>query len=282
MFFIPFLLLALGQSQYQAALPKEYAPVLPPADHVLATVNGVPVRGGDVEPMVWQIYHEAIEQEYIDYVTVKLAADKANVAVTDDEAKKQLAVVLEGVKNSLPAGVTITQSLSQQGFSDSRLLVRIRTQLLLEKIEMLQFHQADWVRVSALVYPTPGGKPDIMKSAGNSALSDYDKLLKGASWDALLAHLTTKPDVLKRKGAVGWRAFNDFPALVRDQLQKIKIGEYTHPEQTRSGIEIFRLDQVGPKAAGDDFADLRTTFLENMRKETIGRIKAETKVVKTD
>jgi hypothetical protein len=256
---------------------------MPSASDVLATVNGTPVKVQDVSGLVWQIFHKAIEHDIVDYLMVKSVADEDKVTATDEEVSARVTRFLdEDLKPHLLQGQTLEQALQAQSFSDARLFIRSKTLVLLEKIELLSFDPKRWIRVSTLVFPTPGKKPEIMKSEGAKALDFYSQLQKGATWDKMLTQVTTDPNVLRTKGDIGWHSLDAFPQNARNELTALKVGEVSHPIETPTGIQIFRLDALGASATGADFDTMRKRFIDSNVATTINAIRAKSKVVYTN
>lgn len=263
------------------ALPSTEPPKLPSAGEVVATVNGVPIKAGEVEPLVWQIYHSQIEQDFVQYQTLKQAADAAKVTVTDDEVNQRLAQLYDQMSHTVPPGKTIDDLLAARSYSGARLFLHMKSLLFLEKIDLLDFKPKDWIKVATLEFLTPGKKPDVMKTEGAKAQDAYAQLQKGGSWHALLTSLTTDPNVLKNDGDIGWRSLDAFPAGARDELVQLKVGEFSKPVETANAIEIFKIEARGAEVTGTELDDLRKRFLSQTEGQTFKSIQAKTKVVYT-
>ena len=280
MILISTLIAASLQAQLSAAVPAQSQPKMPPDNKVIATVDGVELRAADVAPLVWDIYHDGIENDFIDYLTVANAAKMRHLTVTNDEVQASVNQFMDNFKHGLAPSISVEEGLRQRSFSDARVYLRARTELLLNKIQLLSFHPADWVKVSTLVFPTPGTSQQIIKDSAAKAMDSYQRLQKGAPWDTVLREVTSDGRVIQSHGSIGWHPRDAFPPLVRAALEKAKPGEFTNPAQTNNGIQIFRLDAQGANASGVDQAELKNTFLESTRADTIKQIKAKAKVVK--
>jgi hypothetical protein len=283
MILIPLLALTLlGQSgTVNSQIPAEIRPAMPGPNQTVATVNGVAVTAGDIEPMLWQVSRRSLEHDFVDYLIVKGAADAAKVVVSDTEVNARMTKFLDQMRATLTPGQTLESMLQAKEFSDARLFLRVKTQVLLEKIQLQSFHPKDWVKVSTMIFETPGKKPDVMKAAAYKATQFYGKLTNGGSWDQLFAQVTTDPNALKGKGALGWHSLDVFPQSARDQLTQLKLGGITRPVETANAIQIFRLDGIGAEASGSELEALKQSYLASTIGTTIKAIRAKAKVVFT-
>jgi len=282
MFIIPFLailLLSQGQAGVNSEIPATIRPRMPGPNQIIASVDGVPLTAGDLDPMVWQIYHKSIMRDFVDYLVVKNAAAAAKVTVSEDEVNSRVSSFFDQLRTKLRPGQTIEANLQENDFSDARIYLRAKTELLLEKIQLLGFHPGDWVRVSRMVFETPGKKPEIMKSEAAKALDFYNRLKGGSSWNQLLIQQTSDPAVLQSKGNIGWHSLDIFPASTRDQFKQMKIGQVTSPVETATAIQIFRLDGLGEQAVGPDLEALKERFLASTVAQTKKAILDKAKVV---
>ncbi len=229
--------------------------------------------------MVWQIFHHQIEEDFVQYQILKQAADAAKVTVTDDEVNQRLEQMYDQMKNTVPPGKTIDDMLAAHSYTGARLFLHMKTLLLLEKIDMLDFKPKEWVKVATLVFDTPGKKPDLMKTQGAKALDAYGQLQKGGSWHSILTSVTTDPNVLKNDGDIGWRPMDAFPPSARDALNQLKVGEYSKPVETPAAIQIFKVEAHGAEVTGADLDDLRKRFLAETEGKIYKDIQAKAKVV---
>lgn len=272
------LLAAQTPTKLNEQIPANIRPKSVDAAQILATVDGKSVTVSDVEPMVWALYHRPITHDFVDFLVVKDAAAADKVSVSDDEVNARMQTVFDRMRASLRPGETLEQALLSHEYSDARLFLRVKTQLLLEKIQMLTFHPGDWAHISVIEFPTPGKKPDVMKQEATTAKEYYDKLRAGASWDQLQSQSTSNPTALRTKGDVGWRLLSSLPPEARTQLASLKAGEVTAPIETPTSIVIFKLDTSGRTAAGPELELLKNTYFRATGEATLKAISTKAKV----
>lgn len=266
------LLFALALAQAQATPP------VPPPDKVLATLDGAPIKAADVEPYLWDWRgYEALE-DILSYKLLANAAAKAGVSLTEAETDAAVSKQLDELKKSAPAGRSFEDSLRQQGFPKSRIVMRVKTELLLDKIVLKDFHPSDYIKISTIVFRPESEQMPALAATIRRADAAYDKLKKGTSWDIVLGENETAPQALKGRGSVGWRALAAFPTSVAAEMRNLTLGGITKPAQTTYGIQIFKIDGLGASAKGKDLDDLKNVFLASARPAELNKIRAEAKI----
>ena len=246
--------------------------------NVIAKVNGHPLTVGDIDPYLWDWRHKEVEQDFINYLMVKTAADAAGISVTPEEVQSALDAFLKRYQATLRPGQTLADALDAQGSSQSRLFLREESQLLLKKLMLKGFSSADYVKVSTVIFGGPADKGDLLAQDLKKANDAYSSLQKGGSWKAALAQGTTHPGADNPDGSLGWRPKSVFPKDARDQFAGLAPGGFTKPEQTPFGVQIFRLDELGANAKGQDASDLATYFLDSNRTSFLQQLRQRTKI----
>ncbi len=275
---IPFVVIALALAQGSAlsSLPEKYRPKWDPTE-VILKVDGVSLTKGEMAVWLWTWRgHEAIE-EGLQYLLVERDAAKQNVTLGAAEADAEFAKRMAQVKANLQ-GKTFEEVLRDQGYSESRLYARLRTELLTNKVLDQSFHPEEFVKVSTIVFPNPDGSLEGLQSAIAAANAAYTKLKAGAKWDLVLAETKPAPAVTKSQGLIGWRPLELFPESVRESLGKAQAGELLKPVQTNNGIQIFRVERTGARATAEDLAEIRPAYLQTARPAYWKRLRDAAKI----
>ncbi len=261
-----------------ADVPAKYLAATPQGEHVLARVGGKPILASEIEPLLrdWRTYE--VLQDVITHRILVAESTKAKVSVSDEEIDREIASQLAQMTSQVPAGTTAQKWLLEQGFPKSRLYLRVKTQLLLDRIAALGFDPAQFVDVATIIVPVKSQQASDVADAITRAQRAYEDLVKGASWDAVLKRVNPDPRFVESRGHIGWREISAFPEATRIEIGALGVGGVTKPVQTQNGIQIFRIQQLGRNANAETVKTLKDTFLQASRQTTLDRIRKEAKV----
>ncbi len=285
--FVTMLVLALVQKPQQPppqppAKPEikvnAEAPPAPAPAKVLAAVDGVPIKAADIEPLLWDWRGYEALQDVLSYRLAVRAAEKAMVSVPEEEVDSMLKRQLEQVSRQAPNARSMDDWLRQQGFPQSRLRMRVKSELLLNKIALLEFKPENYAKLSALTFHPESEMTPALEGAIKRADDAYAKLKAGTAWDIVLAGSESNAAILKARGSIGWQNLSSLPASVVKELASIKPGEYTRPAQTSQGIQVFKLDQRGSDAKDTDLESLKTSFLQATVPGLANKLRATMKI----
>jgi peptidyl-prolyl cis-trans isomerase SurA len=103
-----------------------------------------------------------------------------------------------------------------------------------------QFSQFE-VRLGHILIPlAPDAKQDKLAQAKTKVDEIYKELENGADFAQLATKYSAGQKALEG-GDLGWRASSELPTLFADQIKAMKIGEFTHPVRSQSGLHILKL-----------------------------------------
>jgi parvulin-like peptidyl-prolyl isomerase len=274
---VPFaLLLALGQSGAFSAIPPAYLPRFDP-QAAAVKIDGTTITRGELAGWLWEWRgHEAVE-EAVQLFLLEREAKAQSVTVSAQEADLEFARRLEEARKGADPGA-FEASMRQQGFGYSRLYLRLRMDLLAQKLVEKEFRPEDHVKVSTILFATPGGSVEELQKAIQSANEAYTKLESGADWRQVLQSTGVSGTVLESGGLIGWRAVSVFPSAIQAQLREATKGKVLKPVQTQNGIQIFRVEAQGAKASPEELAELRTAYLAEARPNLMRRLKERAKI----
>jgi sulfur carrier protein ThiS len=275
---IPILFFAARLQSAFGGIPAGLQQPAPASTKVVAKVNGTPISVSDIEPLLWEWRHAEVEQDLINYLMVKAACDKAGVTATDAEVQLQVDQLMNKLSKQVPAGRTVADILAAQGSTPSRVFLKVKTQVLVEKLQLSTFHPEDFIKISTIEFPSNTNKGDGFKIAADKAKAAYALLQKATPWDTVLASTTNDQQVLSRSGSLGWKALGAFPGKVKQQFPTLAVGQVTTPQETALGVQVFRIDMKGKDATGKDLDDLRNFYLGLTRSNVLALIKSEVKV----
>lgn len=259
-------------------IPTKYLPPKPDPKKVVARVNGVPITAADVNRLVYDWRGWEATQDLITYTMVAAEAKKAGVSVTQAEVDKELQVQLANYAKSLQPGMTLAQTLKETGFPKSRLWLRVKSQLLLDKVALKSLEPKNYVDVSTILVPTKSEQASDVAEAIKLSQQAYDDLKNGANWDTVLKRFQSNAEILKTHGHIGWRSLSAFPESVRKEIATLKEGGFTKPAATNNGIQIFRVDRFGASAAGAVLKELQDHHLQSTRQPTLDKIRKAAKI----
>lgn len=281
MLFLPAVAVALALSQGSASIskdiPAKYLTPKPAEGSVVVKVNGVEIRTGDVDDLLWQWRGYDVIQDLITYQTVKGEAERLRVNVSDQEVEEVMNKQLAAMEQKLRPGQTVDQELILQGFTRSRLFLRYRTEALLNALALREYDPKQLVKVSTLVFPHTQEAASI-GGALKKAEAAYDHLKNGESWESVMRGLTTDPNLLKSKGLLGWREIGAFPEPVQKEIRTLKAGDVTKPAETENGLQIFRIEVLGTSAKPEEEKEMRAAFTNGAKQGIMNRLRAEAQI----
>jgi foldase protein PrsA len=273
-------LIAVASFISQADVPAKYIKPAPKPTEVVAKVDGVEIKASDVQDLLWQWRGQEALADLISYQVIKNAAAKEKVSVTDPEVQTALDEQLAQFTPQALQGKTLDQYLMEQGFTVSRLWIRIKTELLLNKIAAKDFKPVEYVKVSTIVIRPENTSTKALTDAAKKADLFYEMLTKGDSWDKVLNLSTTDPRTLGSKGLVGWRRVDAFPSLIQEEFKTLKTGGFSKPTQTANGFQIFRIDMQGKDAKGKELSDAEAIHINSNKNEVATKIRSTSKIEK--
>jgi len=259
-------------------LPKRFLAPKPKPDAVMAKVGGVPIRASDIESYLWDWRAYEVMQDAVTHQMIAAEAKKQKVVAADSEIQQELNRQLEGIKSQLKPGQTVQKAMLEQGFPKSRLYLRIKSEVLLNKLTMKSFDPKSYVKVSTIIIRARSEQTAELAVALKRADEAYAALRSGEPWSDVLSRYTDDTTTLQSQGLLGWRDMNAFPPTVRQEVAAMKPGAITKPAQTQNGIQIFRIEALGSSAEGPVLNDLKQSFLMGSRQKVLDQIRAKTPV----
>jgi len=259
-------------------VPAKYLIPGPTSDKVIAKVDGVAIKASELESLLWEWRGQEALADLISYQIIKAAAAKDKVLVPDAEVEAALKDQLAQFNPAALNGKTVDQYLLDQGFTKSRLWLRVKTELLLNKMALKDFKPAEYVKVSTILVKTTGPSPKELADASKKADVFYDMLSKGDDWMRVLQLSTQDPRTVESKGLVGWRKLEAFPFEVQQQFAALKAGGITKPKQTSNGFQIFKLEMAGADAKGADRTEMENIHVQSTKPALASKIRSSAKI----
>ena len=97
------------------------------------------------------------------------------------------------------------------------------------------------VRLGHILIPlAPDAKQDELAQAKTKVDKIYKELENGTDFAELATKYSAGQKALEG-GDLGWRASSELPTLFADQIKAMKVGEFTHPVRSQSGLHILKL-----------------------------------------
>jgi parvulin-like peptidyl-prolyl isomerase len=259
-------------------LPRQHLTVRPKPAAVLAKVGGVPIKATDLEPYLWDWRAYEVLQDAITHQMIAAEARAQKVSVTDAEVQKLLEAQMAAMRGQLRPGQTLAKAMLEQGFPKNRLFLRLRSEMLLDKLTLKRFNSKLFVKVSTIIIRPKSEQASELALAVKRAEDAYAALAGGEPWSDVLSRFTDDPGTIRTDGLLGWRDLGAFPPTVRQELASKKPGGITKPAQTQNGIQIFRIESLGSEASGPVLEELREAFLTGTRQKVLEEIRAKAKI----
>lgn len=264
----------------QIDVPAKYLVPAPNPSKVIAKVDGVEIKASDVEALLWEWRGQEATADLISYQVIKNAAKKEQVDVPDEVVQKELDRQLSLFTADVLQGKTVDEYLMTQGFTRSRLWIRIKTELLLNKIAAKDFKAAEYIKISTIIVKPDSTSTAALTNAAKKADAFYEMLKKGDAWEKVLSLSTSDLQTLNAKGLVGWRKADALPPNVLQEVATLKAGGITKPVQTQNGFQIFRIEMFGKEAKGDDLLAAEGIHAASNKVAIARKIQAAAKIEK--
>jgi hypothetical protein len=258
--------------------PSSAPPALPAPDKVVIKVNDHAITAHDLEPYVWDWASYAVGQELINYEMIRQAAEKRGIKIADADVEQAVSNELQRDQTQFPKGMPVQEAMRRSGRTRSRLALQIRSSLLLQKMVMLDFDQAKFVRVSTIVIRPKTQSAADVQTALTAAKTAYDALQRGMDWDKAIQQYATDQQAQLQHGEIGWVQIADFPEVTRPELPSLKLMSYTNPVITSNGIQIFRLEARGKDATPGELSQLKATYQQRAAKPLLDKLRADAKI----
>ncbi len=184
-------------------------------------------------------------------------ADQAGVRISEAEIDAALSEIASQNKLSLQQ---MQMAIENDGMSFAEFRNDMRKELKTEKIrnglanqevkvseQEIDLFLADnqlsqfEVRLGHILIPlAPDAKQDELAKAKTKVDKIYQELEKGKDFAELATKYSAGQKALEG-GDLGWRASSELPTLFADQIKSMKVGEFTHPVRSQSGLHILKL-----------------------------------------
>jgi parvulin-like peptidyl-prolyl isomerase len=274
----PLTLLCASLMFQGAQVPPQHLPKAPSAGKVLAKVNGVEIKAGEVEALLWDWRGQDVLQDVISYHLIRGEAARQKISIAEIEVLKIVDDQINATKANLPKGKDLNEALRERGFPPSRLYMRVKTDLMLERIAEKEFDPNKYFLVSTMLFKPKSASAADVREAVERAEAAHGRLAKGEKWEDVLKSTQEVPGLVESNGRLGWRPLAEFPDPTSKQLLASKAGEVTKPVQTAAGIQFFRVDALGGNAQDRDLEEIRELYMSSARGEILDRIRREGKV----
>ncbi len=258
----------------QVKLPDNHRVAPPAASQAVGKSGAQAVTASQVEPYLWEWFGKDAVEDVLSYIVISQAAGQRGIIVSDADVEKQVDQTIKALQGNQAGTIEdATNTLRSQGFPRSRLFMRAKATLLLDRIILADFHVDDYVKVSTILVRVDTADAAAVSKAIDQCQDAYKKLTSGTDWDTVLKSVTTDQHLLSTKGALGWRALSLFPENVVREINTLPNGAYTHPAMTQFGVQIFRIDAHGGDAKGDELLSLKNQFIAAGRPKYIKDLK---------
>ncbi|MEQ1823127.1 MAG: peptidylprolyl isomerase [Fimbriimonadaceae bacterium] len=276
------LALILGFAFQSAKLPISDLPKdivkMRPANGIAARVDGIEIKVSDVDALLWDWRKDDVLDDLIAYRLVKAEATKMGLKATDTEIKEAVNKLFQAISDTLDKGQDLQSAMLSQGTTLSRVHMRVATEVLMRKIILASFKPQEFIDISTITIKPNSDSLADLKSAIELADGVYQRLQRGENFDAVLLSVAKDPNAIKARGKVGWRKESALPEQTRKELNTLKAGQFTKPAQTVNGIQVFRIDQFGRDAKGENLTALQDWYVGGMRVQVVDKLRKAAKI----
>jgi parvulin-like peptidyl-prolyl isomerase len=275
-----------GQQAQRPQTPPQYRPApLPAPDTVVATVNGEPIRAGELIQASYEWFAATAVEELILERVIEQEARAQRVTVSNAEVEARYKQQLQNAESQVPPGMSLDDFLKRNQFPPSRLFARIRSQLLVEKLVERQVNLDDFVEYSQLVIRIQGNTPEQQEentpAAEAKAQEAYQKIKEGLDFAEAVKEYSEDPFSKDRGGKMNWQNINFIVPDLRQKLQAMQPGEISEPFKMMGSYYIIRKERTGSQASPEEQQELREQAVRLQIGEYIRQLQSKAKITNT-
>jgi foldase protein PrsA len=275
-----------GQQAQRPQTPPQYRPApLPAPDTVVATVNGEPIRAGELIQSSYEWFAATAIEELILERVIEQEARKQGVSVSNAEVEARYKQQLQNAEAQVPPGMSLDDFLKRNQFPPSRLFARIRSQMLVEKLVERQVNLDDFVEYSQIVIRIQGNTPEQQEentpTAEAKAQEAYQKIREGLDFAEAVKEYSEDPFSKDRGGKMNWQNLNFIVPDLRQKLQAMQPGEISEPFKMMGSIVIIRKERTGAQASPEEQQELREQAVRLQIGEYVRQLQSKAKITNT-
>jgi parvulin-like peptidyl-prolyl isomerase len=260
-------------------------PALPDPNQVVATVNGEPIRAGELVRAAYDWYGATAIEEMILMRIIEQEARKQQVTVKPQEVEARYNQQLQNAEANLPPGMSLDDFLRRNQFPPSRLYARVRVQLLAEKLAERRVKLDDFVEYSQIVIRIQGNNPEEQENNATAAEAKaqeaYQKISEGLDFAEAAKQYSDDPFSKDRGGKMNWQQKRFMVPDIRAQVEKLKPGQVSPPFRTLAGYMIIKLERTGSQAQGEELEQIRQQAVQIELGEYIRELQSKAKITNT-
>lgn len=249
---------------------------VPQGDQVVATVDGVVIRGKDVDKALWDWYSADVVEEMIANTVVSNALKAEKITIDQKDVEGFLARLLDEAKASFDPGVDFEAELRKQGMPRTRLAARAATEIGIRKLTEARFKPAEMRKVAWLMIRPAGAGAD-QKAAARKNADEALSLLATQPWVDVVRAKSQDAKSAVRGGELGWFATNELPKDVATHLAGLEVGKHTGVIDSQGVFAIYQISAIGPPPA-TEVDTVRGAFLARNLDKVYRELKAKAKV----
>ncbi|GBC93403.1 Foldase protein PrsA 1 [bacterium HR15] len=279
---------AAKQTAGTKSQPKFAPPTLPPLpdpNKVVATVNGEPIRAGELMRATYDWYGAEAIEDMILVRIIEQEARKQKISVKPEEVEARYKQQIQNAEANLPPGMSLDDFLRRNRFPPSRLYTRVRAQLLAEKLAEKRINLDNFIEYSQIVIRIQGNNPEEQEknapAAEAKAREAYQKISEGLDFAEAAKQYSEDPFTKDRGGKMNWQYKRFIVPDILQRLEKLKPGQVSEPFRTLGGYMIVRLERTGSQAKGEELQQIRQQALQMELGEYIRQLQSRAKITNT-
>jgi len=260
-------------------------PPLPDPNQVVATVNGEPIRAGELLRAAYDWYSAEAIEDMILMRIIEQEARKQKVSVKPEEVEARYKQQLQNAEASLPAGMSLEDFLRRNRFPPSRLYARVRAQLLAEKLAERRINLDNFIEYSQIIIRIQGNNPEEQEknapAAEAKAREAYQKISEGLDFAEAAKQYSEDSFTKDRGGKMNWQYKRFIVPDILQQLEKLKPGQVSEPFRTLGGYMIVRLERTGSQAKGEELQQIKQQALQMELSDYVRQLQSRAKITNT-
>ncbi len=260
-------------------------PPLPDPNKVVATVNGEPIRAGELVRATYDWYGAQALEELIFVRVIEQEARKQKITVKPEEVEASYKQQLQNAEANLPPGMSLNDFLRRNTYPPSRLYPLARARVLAEKLAEKRINLDNFIKYSQILIRIQGSTPEEQEknaaAAEAKAKEAYQKISEGLDFGEAAKQYSEDPFTRDRGGQLEWQYKRFIVPDVLQQLEKLKPGQVSQPFRTLGAYMIVRLERTGSQAKGDELRQIRQQAVQLELNDLVAQLRSRAKITNT-
>jgi hypothetical protein len=242
---------ALFATQIFFRVPEEHMLKTPKPTDVVGVVNGKDITAAELQRLLWDWEAYRGLQELIGATMIDDAAKASGIDATHEETMVKVEERIAPYRTQVQPGWTLDDHLRAVGSSYTRIYIQSRSQVLSEKLAMMDFDPAKLRMIAQIVIKPTDFSETAREQAKQTAAQVIKMSKEGHPWEVLVQRYSSDEQSKPQNGRLGWLAPEDVPEDMRQLVLAAVPGDVVGPFVVPAGVAVLKVEAAGPPPANE-------------------------------